>query len=336
MNRKTLYLAAATILAFVLIIFLMPGLNESAKNLWQPASGKPPAADSPTAPVTPTASRQKPGGPYAPADPRWSERTRKLKVDPQYEWKTPIEFYGKVVDQDGQPVEEATADVIWTDISASGSSHMKVKSDTAGLFAITGIRGKHMTVQVNKAGYYRQLTDARTSFEFAGFWEPTYHVPDEAKPVVFRLRKKGEAAPLARSSGKVVLTFGVPVRLPLPKTNDGNAAIEVTIVANDAKPRNWQAKISLAGGGIQATTEEFPFLAPEGGYRESIEVNQNSPRPTGWQDLHQGGVFYFRTSKKYGLLKIQQMVGRRTLHYEILLNERGERGLEPPDSYKLY
>ena len=32
-----------------------------------------------------------------PSDPRWKEREMKRQIDPQYEWKMPINFYGRVV-----------------------------------------------------------------------------------------------------------------------------------------------------------------------------------------------------------------------------------------------
>lgn len=38
------------------------------------------------------------------ADPRWKEYEAKRKLDPTSEWRTPIEFYGKVIDETGQPV----------------------------------------------------------------------------------------------------------------------------------------------------------------------------------------------------------------------------------------
>ena len=61
-------------------------------------------------------------------DPRWPIYWKKREQDRDFEWKIPIEFYGKVLDQDGNPVVEATADIVWTDMSPDGSSHMQVTS----------------------------------------------------------------------------------------------------------------------------------------------------------------------------------------------------------------
>ena len=325
-NRKPIVIVAGLLALACALLLLMSGGKEK-KVTTQPPKSEPTASASP-AYVTATAPRQEPGGPYAPADPRWPERTRKLKADPQYEWKTPIEFYGKVVDQDGKPVGGAIADVIWTDMSAKGSSQMEVTSDADGLFSITGIRGKGMTVQVNKDGYYRQLTDTKSIFEYAGFWEPSYHVPDKSKPVLFRLRKKGEAATLVNVSGKIVLEFGKSATIPMPSEIPSGTALKVTVFENTASPRKWNAAISVEGGGVVPTVEEFPFKAPEQGYQSSLELNQSSPRPPGWQDLFQGGQFYIKTDKGYGLLKLEQIVGKKTLRYSLAINSNGYRNLE--------
>ena len=223
----------------------------------------------------------------------------------------------------------AIADVIWTDMSAEGSSTMEVVSDSSGLFSITGIRGKHMTVQVNKEGYYRQLAGTQSAFEYAGFWEPTYHVPDKKNPVIFRLRKKGEPAPLVTSDGKFVLTFGTPVSIPMRKASETASPIKVTVFENDPNTRQWRAQVYVEGGGIIPALDEFPFEAPKEGYQSSIDLNQESPHPPGWQDIDEGGWFYIKTDQGYGLLKLRQIRGKKTLRYEVMINTEGGTNLEP-------
>ncbi len=53
-----------------------------------------------------------------------------------------------------------------------------------------------MTVRVTKDGYLRETSKGRSAFEFAGFWEPTYHEPDPNNPVIF---PRGKSASLPRS-----------------------------------------------------------------------------------------------------------------------------------------
>ena len=72
-------------------------------------------------------------------DPRWSIYWKKREQDREFEWKTPIEFHGKVLDQDGNPVAGVAADIIWTDMSPDGSSHMQVTSDGLVCFRLRAL-----------------------------------------------------------------------------------------------------------------------------------------------------------------------------------------------------
>lgn len=273
-----------------------------------------------------------PRGPYEGInDRRWPIYWKKREQDRNFEWKTAIEFYGKVLDQDGNPVAGATADIVWTDMSPDGSSHMAVTSDGTGLFSVTGISGKHLTVRVTKDGYLRETSKGRSAFEFVGFWEPTYYESDRNNPVIFYLRKKGEPAPLVSSEGKFVLTFGTPSPIPMPPSTGTPSPIKITVFESDAKTRKWQAHISVDDGGIVPALEEFPFEAPQEGYQSSLDLNQGSPHPPGWQDLHEGGWFYIKTRQGYGLLKLRQIRGNKTLRYQVLLNSKGGTNLEPAE-----
>lgn len=289
-----------------------PG-SSSISTVGQPAGGSDLAAP-----------RQLPGGRYEPKDPRWAERRRLRKEDPQYEWKTPISFYGKVVDEAGRPVAGATAELLWTDMSPEGSSKTNLFSGADGQFSITGIRGKHLGIDIFKEGYYRALSKGRSSFEYAGFWEPTYHQPDPDNPVVFHLRKKGEAEPLAVGEGKVLVGVGKGAVIPWP---GDSGVVRVAVTENDKASRKWAAQLSVDGGGVLPALEEFPFLAPESGYQPSILIDQDSPKPPGWQGQH-GGRFYVKTGAAYALLEIQQLLTKKTMYYEVRLNPSGSRNLE--------
>ncbi len=109
------------------------------------------------------------------------------------DWKTPIEFYGKVVDQTTNPVAGAGVDFSCNDTSESGTSDYKTTSDPQGLFSIRGIAGKLLTVKVGKDGYYPSKRD-NDSFYYAG--QNVNFKPDENAPVVFHLRKKVSGEPL--------------------------------------------------------------------------------------------------------------------------------------------
>lgn len=277
----------------------------------------------------PKTVRQEPGGPYQPLDPRWPARRLLRNQDPSYEWRTPISFYGKVLDQDGQPVEDVLVRMNWTDTSKEGTSRAERKTSENGDFSITEIHGKSLGIlSLEKEGYLPAKKTNPHSFEYGGFWEPDYHEPDPNNPVIFYLKRKGQPAPLVKSEGKMVISLGTPFSIPIPNQVEGQWQIKGTVFQNDRKSKTWRAEISVPGGGIQPALEEFPFVAPVEGYQPSMELTQDSVQPVGWPPIDEGGRFFVKTTQGYGLLELRQMKGKKTLFYKIIINTDGGTNLE--------
>lgn len=67
-------------------------------------------------------------------------------------FRTPIAFYGKVVDQLGNPVPDANGYLAATDSASGKSSKYERQTDIHGQFSIKGIRGMSLYVEVDKPG----------------------------------------------------------------------------------------------------------------------------------------------------------------------------------------
>ena len=52
------------------------------------------------------------------------------------EWRFPINFWGKVVDENDRPIEGALVDFYWNDLSRAGTSRVKALSDANGFFSL--------------------------------------------------------------------------------------------------------------------------------------------------------------------------------------------------------
>ena len=90
------------------------------------------------------------------------ERSKQREIEEENskdEWRTPIVFYGKVVDEKNAPVPKTTVDFSCNDLSANGTSNYHTTSDAEGLFSISGISGKLLVVNVTKPGYYTSRAD---------------------------------------------------------------------------------------------------------------------------------------------------------------------------------
>jgi hypothetical protein len=104
------------------------------------------------------------------------------------EMNRPIDFYGKAVDEKGEPLNGAN---VRFGCLVFPENHFTTNAvtDTQGNFALTGVTGVALNVRVNKEDYEEVQGTNQNSFAYysptgAGFY------PDPRNPVVFHLRKK--------------------------------------------------------------------------------------------------------------------------------------------------
>jgi hypothetical protein len=296
-----------------------------------------PKPDGSAASLTTASSASHGSSKTMPRQPAGEERVRWILADPDFDWKTPIEFYGKVVDERGVPVREAGVQFMWTDLSTEGTSTRETSSDSQGLFSLSGVRGKRLVVtSVTKDGYYTSARSNRFSFEYANPHEINYHVPDPRDPVIFHLWKKGVADPLVHRYIKLPLKRdGQPVRLDLdvgqPKAT-GQLEIRAWNEGSvDPVTRrfDWWMSLSVAGGGLIETDEEFAFLAPEQGYVESKTYEFLAASPEDWKPgLTKQFIIAFDSPRKYARMNLRVQGQGSMCYIDFWSNPSGSRVLE--------
>lgn len=272
-------------------------------------------------------------------DPKWIWWNEQSARDPQFEWKMPIRFFGKVVDENGLPVAGATASFIWTDMSPHGSSTAEAVSDGAGLFGLQGVKGKRMQVRVNKEGYYSNPNNV-FSFEYAAFFESNYHEPDAKKPVVFRLRKQGGIPKelVVRETMMGIEPNGTPHFIDLGTTrksgaDTGDISVRIKRTApKEQKRYDWSAVIEgVNGAGLIESGDEFMFEAPKDGYQSgyTYEFIQSSPD---WKNnLRKQYYVMGEGGKMFGRLEVEFMPkyqNTAALAIRFFVNPTGSRNLE--------
>jgi hypothetical protein len=235
---------------------------------------------------------------------KWKWLREMIKKDRYFEYKAPISFYGKVVDDSGGPISGVSVGLEWTDANeATGASSRTVASDGNGLFSIEGVHGNGLSVNLAKQGYTKSLAQNCFSFNYGWFSDPYYHSPDSKNPVVFVMRKNKEAEPLIEYSEK---RTEVQQEQSKQFTIGANG---VTLVfermTNDAPVKGgWISRVSVPNGGLQITTEEYPFEAPEEGYVDSITITNGTPKPPNWPS-DSGAMMYFKTPQGYGRVLVR-------------------------------
>ncbi|MEI8341112.1 MAG: carboxypeptidase-like regulatory domain-containing protein, partial [Verrucomicrobiota bacterium] len=207
--------------------------------------------------------------------------------DYHYDWKIPIRFYGKVIDQFGNVVTGADVHFQWTDLSVKGTSEANTTTDNNGSFSLFDKHGKNLGVYITKQGYYDvSRKDNQTSFEFAcPATENNFYEPDSDNPVIFHMRKKAAAEALIKKS--IELTppkDGSAVTVDLLTGNQSpNGQLEVKtwkpqISAEQTRtgrvfPYDWRITLKIADGGFLEHHDVFPFEAPETGYNPLIDLS---------------------------------------------------------------
>ncbi len=224
-------------------------------------------------------------------------------VAEEMKWiNTPINFWGKVVDEEGGPIPDVTVSYTAMDkplaqLVRDQGTRYAGKSDANGLFSITGIKGVGLGIEVTKEGYYQ----TEQSIYAIGYAGPTEHPPPSARErAIFVLRKMGETEPLiAFSSGGIrVPKNGQPVEVSMAQGRvvpAGQGDIQVEVWTQDQKKDEqkrypWKCRISVPGGGLVERTDTFEFMAPTEGYEPAFEISMDQAADR-WQKGFDGQYF---------------------------------------------
>jgi hypothetical protein len=252
-------------------------------------------------------------------------------------WQAPINFYGKVIDENSNLVAAAQVAFHWVEIpSEEGNRTANKESDTEGLFSLLDATGLNLSVSVSKEGYYTSRKD-NDSFTYGSLGGAKFS-PDPLNPVIFHLRKKGQGVELITSDNG--MRRSVSVRIPKDNTpvrvdffqKQASATGQLEISQN--KPpwqgaTNWSFSLSIQDGGLIENQDEFQFAALETGYQPTVGYDFTKGE-TNWT-THAIKQFYiaFGQPRKYGWLRIESDIAQETIYLTYAINPTGSRNLEP-------
>jgi flagellar basal body-associated protein FliL len=193
-----------------------------------------------------------------------------------------IDFWGKVIDQDGNPVVGAAVHYSAADKYFKDGTKYEGTSDERGLFSISNIKGAGLYVRVSKDGYYHIDEKSARSF---GYGSPSGEAPpSKQQPAILVLQKMGETEPLIKleTGGVLVPKDGTPKKLSLRRerarlSGSLSGDLQVELWSDYQQPPvfqksyDWRCRISVPGGGLRERSGEFNFEAPTENYIETFE-----------------------------------------------------------------
>lgn len=264
------------------------------------------------------------------------------KPHPVEEWieqqyKHPISFYGKVVDEVEAPIAGASIGFDWP--TAQGEDHASAASDSLGCFSLMGVQGKLLEVHVSKDGYYtsKQLNQAR--FVYAVFNSEGFQ-PDSSNPIIFQLRKKGPGTELITSKtalrpdlGIKAPTNGVPIFVDFYNRKTGTVGelqIESWKEHKDFNTgqNNWGLRLTISDGGFVEENDEFPFEAPETGYQSVMEWHFKNGQNDWQETLNKSYYIKFGNPPCHGKITVETDAFSQAIFLEYAVNPDGSRYLE--------
>ena len=334
---KKRHIVAVSILLLLIAVLLIRSNSDKPKTSEEPDSAIPIATTGTTnaKPFSGTNTSLNPN--VEKVDLRKLDEDRRRRIEEgKDEWRAPINFFGKVVDENGTGVPNVQISFGWTDLSPTeGYSRAQTMSDADGLFSLLNRTGKHLSVSLAREGYYVSAADNK-SFEYGDpYSRPN---PQPGSPVIFHLRKKGQAEPLvAMQKNFRVARDGTPLEIDLlagkaVPAGQGHLRIECW-TRDQGKKRgekhDWQCRVSIPGGGMLVNTNEFAFLAPESGYQESFEIVMPASLDREWKKDVQRELYFKLKDGKYGRMTFAMIAaGDHFCMVGALTNPSGSRNLE--------
>ena len=191
---------------------------------------------------------------------------------------TPIFFYGKVVDEKGNPIQRADVSISVNKLMTGYTYHKT--TDNHGQFSVTWKFGSGLGITVAKDGYY-QLPQSEGVYGYAP-WISDSAGPKRGRPTIFVLRKKGPGvALLLKNVSSPLPRDGTPVDIDLETgkivaPGTGNFRIEYWSNSRqeDANaPYDWRCRITIPEGGLVPRIDDLDFMAPIDGYQPSEEIS---------------------------------------------------------------
>jgi hypothetical protein len=242
----------------------------------------------------------------------------------------PMDTYGKVVDQGGQPLVGVKVQS-HLEVGIGSYDELDTQTDVNGQFRYVGHRGLSLIMRFHKAGYEfnENLLPER----------PKNYLPDPDKPLIITMWKLHGPEPMRyiQINSDVPCDGSVKRFDLLSSVQKGAGDLSVRLTRNPlnivrGKPFDWLVTLAVTNGGLQEATNIYPNEAPAEGYQPSITLNFPA-NMAGWQYEFKH-CYYFKSKdgQVYGRMTIDIQADRPSpptyFNADIYANPAGSHNLE--------
>ncbi|RYZ92171.1 MAG: carboxypeptidase regulatory-like domain-containing protein [Proteobacteria bacterium] len=252
---------------------------------------------------------------------------------------TRMDFFGRVVDQDGNGVEGVTinyrvqkaGDYLESGVIKNTDEKMDTLSNADGGFEIKGAKGLTLSIGPLDKNGYRDGSRSPRAFGFKS--TPELHQADPRKPVEFVMVRSDVSKTREIYQKRLSFRWNQgDVRIPLGDKL-GDFVLSPTRVWEADQLRNfdWKIKVRMDNAQLASLDDDSAEIAPEDGYQGGFEYG-SLKGDVKWR----GGVqarYAFKTSEGlYGSIRFNLYPEREDLKVngslDVHLNETGSRNLD--------
>lgn len=247
--------------------------------------------------------------------------------------KQPLDFYGKVIDQYGQPVVGAkikgTVFLNVNFVRSSDEIHY-TETDADGNFSFTGLHGVQIGAWPTKEGY-------KMGGRGEGYQAPVGGKSTPDNRVVLTMWKLRGAEPMRHISTEARIPFdgtsAVFDTVTGKENPDGD--LKITLLRSPLEVRrsgqkfDWSVKIEIPHGGIMAENDPYPYWAPESGYQPFFQFGMASNNIPWDSTITQN--FYIKNSQgQFGRMQLKPYASATPagIKFDLWLNPSGSQNLE--------
>jgi len=250
-------------------------------------------------------------------------------------FSTPIIFYGRIIDQHGEPVANATVDLT-TITSWQGAISARTEiTDKDGLISVKGMKGINLMVTASKDGYFTDPNVSSVTFGY-GISADSHRLapPSKESPAVLILHKLVEPQQLIIVPSESYAVPDLPEfrRINLLPDSEAAAWISVSkhIPDKSNEPYDWTYHIHIPGGAIAAQSNRLDFHAPNM-YSPNMTMHRSKDLGTQWDSRATEFYFIRFDNERYGRFRFRFFGGQRdsiAIEEGYINPEPGNRNLE--------
>jgi hypothetical protein len=261
-----------------------------------------------------------------------------------------IDFWGKIVDENDQPIEGASVSATVREWGMGGflradgrhSTNVLISAD-GGLFSLRNARGDSLTIESVVKDGYKQLRPVPSFIYERGVYG---YKPDSNKPVVIKMIKQE----LLRvdelrifNIHKGIRCDGTPlivdtIALVSREGPDAQGELQFSfvrspkVISTEDSDHQWQLEIKIQNGGLIIADEYDPLLmwqAPLSGYKDSHSVSLSANDSKGLNAFHLSFYFKVNDHNHFGRCSIKLNSGmtgdKAGIRIEGAVNSSGSR-----------